>query len=93
MGRWDVRRAKSYLVTLAWLLPASRFKNWLLRSLGHAIDPSARASPCLVLRVTHFEMAENSALRPWNIIKDVERLSFGRQSSMGVNNRIVTRSP
>ena len=71
-----------------WLLPASRFKNSLLRSLGHAIDPTARAFSCLVLRVSHFEMAEESVLRRWNIIKDVERLAFGKQSSMGVNNRI-----
>jgi len=73
---------------LVWLLPESGPKKWLLRRVGYAVDPTATVRPSLVWNVEHIDMAPGSSMGRFNLVKNVRRLSLGRQAWIGGLNLI-----
>lgn len=82
----DVARA------VVWLFPASRHKNAMLRALGHAIDPGARATPNLVWRVRSLTMASGSRIAELNRIVGVGEVRLGSRATIGRWNRVYASS-
>lgn len=68
---------------LVWLLPASRFKNRLLRLLGHDVDPTATAMPNLVWKVAVFSMGPGSHVDRANVFKNLNRVQIGLNATIG----------
>ena len=63
-----MRRVRSVLTTLAFLLPFKKLKVRLLNRLGHSIHPTAYIGVNLVHKVKRIEMAEGTAIGNLNII-------------------------
>lgn len=63
-----------------WLLPASGFKNRLLKLFGHDIHRTAHVGPNLVIGVSKFEIEEYARLGPFNVIRGVRLAHLGRYS-------------
>ncbi|MBK5249137.1 MAG: hypothetical protein JJE50_06835 [Actinomycetales bacterium] len=83
-----MRRSKDVLLALAWLLPASPTKNAVLRALGHAVHPTARARSNLIWRVRSIEMGPASRIGRFNVVKNLRLLRLGREASIGRMNLI-----
>ncbi len=75
--------AKSGMLMAAWLLPASRAKNRLLRTLGHDVHDSAIARTNLVWKVRSVTLARGSRIGKWNMIKNMRSVSVGPGGSIG----------
>jgi len=59
---------------LVWLLPASRFKNRLLRGLGHKVAPSALIGPNLLYGVRCVKIGECARVGPFNVFRGLSQL-------------------
>ncbi len=69
-------------------LPRSKFKNWILRRLGHSIEPSARIHAVLVWNLRHAHVGRDSVIRRANVIKNVQELHIGDGAIVGSYNLI-----
>ena len=78
------------LETLVWLLPASRFKNWLLTMFGHEIGASVRIAPVLAVRIDHAVIDDGATIGPLNIFRNLRLLSMGAGASIGSFNTVST---
>lgn len=74
---------RTAVVALVALLPASRFKNSLLRGLGWKIGPGVRIGPCLVLRVDEATIADRSDIGPFNVLRNLTRFEIGPGARIG----------
>lgn len=76
-------RVREVLRVIVWLLPPSRTKNLVLRTLGHKIHRTARAGIALVWRTSEIEMAAGAKTGNFVVIKSVKRLHLAKNSSLG----------
>lgn len=81
-------KLREILRQLAWLLPAMKIKNALLRRLGHDVHPDASVGPNLVLNVDRFEVAPHGRIAPFNVIKHMALISLGPHARIGRMNVI-----
>lgn len=81
------------LTTLICLLPPSRFKNLLLRKLGHSVHPSARLGPVLLIGVGQIAMAAHASVGPFNVFRDLSGLRIGEHSVIGQWNWVSAARP
>lgn len=79
---------KVVLRALVCVLPASNVKKWLLRKVGYAVHPTATVRSSLVWKVDHFDIGPGSTFGRYNLVKNVRRVSLGRQASIGRMNLI-----
>lgn len=79
---------KNLLRTAVWILPPSAAKNVMLRRLGHAVHPRARAGSNLVWKVDSFELAADSRIGKWNVVKNMRRVKIGPHAMIGRMNLI-----
>ncbi len=84
--------ARDVLLTLVWLLPASRAKNALLRLLGHNVDPSALVGPNLVIDVGAFDVGPGGVVVGYNLFRHMEAIRMAPGARIGRMN-IVTAHP
>jgi carbonic anhydrase/acetyltransferase-like protein (isoleucine patch superfamily) len=73
---------RTLLVLVVGLLPASRVKNLLLRGLGHRVHPSARVSPCLLMRVGRLDLAARARIGTGTVIRSVRLVRFAEDSGV-----------
>lgn len=73
---------RTLLVLAVGLLPASRAKNVLLRLLGHRVHPSARVSPCLLMRVGRLDLAARARIGTGTVIRSVRLVRFAEDSGV-----------
>ncbi|MEJ2866274.1 hypothetical protein WCD74_00765 [Actinomycetospora sp. OC33-EN08] len=67
---------RTVLVLAVGLLPAHRVKNFLLRRLGHRVAPTARVSPCLLMRVGLLDLAPEARIGVGTVVRSVRLLRF-----------------
>lgn len=79
---------RKIVLLVVWLLPASRFKNALLRAAGHRIAATAIARPNLVWGVDQFVMDPGASINRGNAIKGMREVRLGTGSSIGRTNLI-----
>lgn len=72
------RPVRTFLTTLAFLLPARGLKVRLLNRLGHDIHPTALIGICLVRHVGRFELAEGAAIGHFNVFRSLDLVQMGR---------------
>lgn len=72
-----------FVVTVAWLLPHSSLKVWLLNRLGNRIHTSARIGINLVLGGGNFDLAEGCCIGSGNIFRNVRRVECGAGATVG----------
>lgn len=80
-------------LTFIALLPASRYKNFLLRAIGHDVAKSARFGPCLVMGLDHIELEPDASIGPFNVLRDLSTLHLGHASVIGQWNWISASLP
>ncbi len=79
------------IVSLAvFALPAGRTKNWALRRLGHAVDPTARIGPSLVHGVGRFEAGPGAIVGFGNVFRGLSRVSLAQGATIGQLNWFST---
>ena len=79
------------IVTLVvFALPASRFKNLVLRRLGHAVDRTASIGPSLVLGVGRFEAGPGAIVGIGNVFRGLVRVSLAQGATIGQLNWFST---
>lgn len=76
----DIRTA---LVAIFALLPASRFKNAVLRQLGWSIGLGVRLGPCLALRVGTAAVGDRANIGPFNVLRNLTSFEIGPGARIG----------
>lgn len=72
------------ILTLAvFVLPASRFKNLVLRRLGHAVHPTASIGPSLVAGVGRFEAGPGAIVGIGNVFRGLARVRLAQGATIG----------
>lgn len=74
---------KSSMLTLVWLLPASRPKNRMLCALGHPVHPTATARSNLVRHVAVISLGAHSRIARWNLIRNLRLLEIAAHATVG----------
>lgn len=77
-----MKRIKQILTFAISLIPSSRMKNLLLRSLGHKIHISAKLGSCLVLGTVQLSIGSHSVIRPFNVLRNLNFVT-GENSIVG----------
>lgn len=67
----------------AWLLPASRAKNRVLRALKHDVDPSARVRPTVMWRVSKVSLGAGSRVGLLNVFKNLRSVQVEVDGRIG----------
>lgn len=70
------------MVAVIGLLPASKIKNTLLRTLGWTIGPNASVGPGLYLNLDNVQLGRNSRIGPFNVIRDLSQLAIGEHAKV-----------
>ncbi len=76
---------------MAWLFPASRFKNRILTKLGHSVHPTAVAHASLVLRVDDLVLGPHASLGQANLIRNLQLVHLGARCSVGRLNVMTSK--
>jgi acetyltransferase-like isoleucine patch superfamily enzyme len=76
-------------VIIVALLPASRFKNLLLRRLGWAVHPAAVIRPNLVIGVTKARLEARASIGSFNVIRNVSSLVLESGALLGQFNWVT----
>ena len=84
---------KRLTVLVVCALPASTFKNWLLRQLGFRVSRTARFAPCLVLNVSAILLADRARIGPFNVFRDLSSLDLAEQAVIGQWNWVSAARP
>lgn len=84
----DIRPNK-WLSLIAWLLPSSGLKLWILRSLGNNIGRDVALGPNLVLNCGRFSIADDAAVMSFNIFKQLSSIELGAQGVIGRFNQFT----
>jgi acetyltransferase-like isoleucine patch superfamily enzyme len=71
------------LQAVCWLLPASRFKNWVLRMFGHTIGTKTKIGPTLVTGVRKFEIGSNVLILPFSAIRGLGKVELRDYAIIG----------
>ncbi|MHA3702221.1 hypothetical protein ACXR2U_08535 [Jatrophihabitans sp. YIM 134969] len=71
------------LTLLVFALPASRFKNLVLRRLGHPVDPTAGIGPSLVTGVARFEAGPGAIVGVGNVFRGLTRVTLAQGATIG----------
>jgi acetyltransferase-like isoleucine patch superfamily enzyme len=79
----------SIIEALVWLLPASAFKNRLLRMFGHEIARSASIGSVLAHNLSHVVLGHNAVIDPLNIFRSLRLLQLDDEASIGKLNTIT----
>lgn len=82
-----------FLLLMVWILPASGFKNFLLRILGHKIDRNARVGSNLVWDVHQFEVNGGAAVGRFNVFRCITRIHLKSNAFIGNYNFISSSRP
>ena len=82
----DVARAA------AWVLPASRAKNAVLRSLGHDVHPTAVVRSVAVWKVRRVTVAEGAHIARHTFFRHLQGVTLGREAWIGAYN-VITAHP
>jgi acetyltransferase-like isoleucine patch superfamily enzyme len=77
-----MKMIRNLAILVFGILPASKFKNLLLRVCGMRIELSARIHPQLILGAGQISIGENSLVRPFNIFRNVD-LEVGANAIIG----------
>lgn len=73
-----------WVLQLLWgVLPAGRVKNRLARSVGYAVDPTARVAPVLLIRVERLVMDRDAAIGFGNVLRGLREVRFGASATAG----------
>jgi acetyltransferase-like isoleucine patch superfamily enzyme len=81
------------VMTLATgVLPKSRFKNWLLRRLGHSVASSASIGHVVLWRIEKLTLAENARLSSMTVFKDLRLVTLSDRATIGAWNWISAAS-
>lgn len=72
--RRGARTLSDFIQLACWLLPASRFKNWLLNRFGHEIDLTARIGPTFAIRVRNFRVGAHGYIGLFNVFRDLSHV-------------------
>ncbi|AGB22636.1 hypothetical protein Mycsm_02290 [Mycobacterium sp. JS623] len=83
------RRPNKYLSLVAWLLPMSKFKIWLLRRIGNEIGENARLGPVLVISCGRFMLADDTVIFPMNLFRNLAAVKMGRGAIIGQLNQFT----
>lgn len=81
-------RPNALLSLIAWLLPASRAKNWVLRKLGNDIAASAVINPNLVMRCGRFAVGSDTIVDPFNVFRNLSSIELGERVRIGRYNQV-----
>ncbi|QRY61674.1 hypothetical protein JVX90_14800 [Gordonia sp. PDNC005] len=92
MTRSTSSRPNTFISLVAWLLPHTPIKVWLLRRLGHTISDTARIGPNLVLGCGTFTVGAGSIVSPFNVFRSASRIEIGDGVFIGRLNQ-VTAAP
>ncbi len=65
------------------LFPSSRVKNFMLNRLGHRIHSSASVAPNFIVGSTRLELAPNSRIGPFNVLRNLVVLQLGEGAEIG----------
>ena len=84
--------ARGALVLVVALLPASRFKNAVLRHLGWSVGERVHIGPCLVVNVDRVDIGSGAGIGAFTVVKDLATLTLGENAVIGHWNW-VTASP
>lgn len=74
---------RTALVAIFALLPASRFKNTMLRRLGWTIGRGVRIGPCLALRVDAVQVGDGADVGPFNVLRNLTQFDIGPGARIG----------
>lgn len=74
---------RKMLIVAIGMLPASRGKNRALECFGYTIDRTATIGPCLILNVGDLSMGAGARIGPFNVFRDLARLSLAEHSGVG----------
>jgi len=79
----------NHLGTLVGLLPAGRLKNRLMSMTGHAVHPTARVHPVLLLGATRMEVGRGARIGSLNVFRSVTRAVVANDAEIGPLNWFV----
>lgn len=85
-------RVLAIFQALAWLLPASPVKNWILSRLGHKVHPTATVRSNFVWKIDRVSLEQNSCIGVGNTVRNIALLALGRNSSVG-NFNVISAHP
>jgi acetyltransferase-like isoleucine patch superfamily enzyme len=71
------------LTTLVFLLPAGRYKNFLLRRLGHHIGRRVVIAPVLVTGRAHWDVGDDVRIGPLNAFRGLAAVRIGHDAVIG----------
>ena len=74
---------KKYLTLMIGVLPASGFKNAVLRFLGHDVHNSSRIGPILILGSPGLKLGLGTSIGPFNVIRNVPFFEMKEHSEIG----------
>lgn len=83
---------RTMIRTVSWLLPASPWKNRLLRRLGDDVDSTASVAPNIVWQVDRIRLAAGSRVGLANQFRNLRTVELGRGARIGSRN-VVSSHP
>lgn len=83
------RRPHTLLSLVVWLLPHSSLKIRILRMLGHTIGERVTLAPNLVLGCGSFTIDDGAIIGPFNVFRNLARLSMKPDSAIGSWNQLT----
>lgn len=78
-----MNQARTVLTAAIGLLPATKFKNFLFRCVGHEVSQGAVVGPGLFIRVGRLRLLERTRVGPFNVFRDLRLLELGDGSTIG----------
>ncbi|WP_448221774.1 acyltransferase [Gordonia iterans] len=84
-----MKRPNKLLSLVCWLLPASNFKNRLLRMLGNKIGNGVRLGPNVVVGCGAFEVGDEAIVSSLNVFRNLARVELGTKTFIGGFNQFT----
>jgi len=93
-GQRRVRcHVRSHMSSLVFLLLPSRFKNFLLRRLGHTVHPRSRVGVILVSGGVQISLEAGARIGHFNVFRDLESVSLHSGAVIGQWNWVSAARP
>lgn len=80
---------RTVINTLVGLLPATSFKNFLLRRGGWHVGPRVSVHSSLFVGMEHVQLSLDSSIGSFNVFRNVQRLSLAEGASIGQFNWVT----
>lgn len=84
---------RNWAVMCFGLLPPSQIKNRLLRTCGWTLAPSAYVGPGIYLHVDDVTIGHHGRIGPFNVVRDVSKMSISDYGKLGQWNWISASRP